>query len=113
MFLILSISNTSLSFLKEVKRACNSGYIVKHKDKRKNRKPLYELYVKYNGLRDILKGVAPFIIVKSKQVELLLEALDILKENKHIKWDEEKIRNNYRRLEDIYLELKKLNKRGR
>jgi hypothetical protein len=78
----------------------------------RGRKPQKQYRLSSNGLRYILPNVIPFLLVKRRHAELLLEALNIMgrigfraKRNQYTKIDE-------KRLEEIYQELRRLNQRG-
>jgi len=107
----LRCSSTTLVLLEQIKEICKGGCINDFIMQR-GRKPQKQYRLSSNGLRYILPNVIPFLLVKRRHAELLLEALNIMgrigfraKRNQYTKIDEKS-------LEEIYQELRRLNKRG-
>jgi hypothetical protein len=107
----LRCSSTTPILLEQILNICNGGSISQCNfvDGRKRQR---QYHLSSNGLRYILPNVIPFLLVKRRHAELLLEALNIIgkegfraKRNQYAKIDE-------KRLEEIYQELRRLNKRG-
>ena len=82
------------------------GYLRERRHRpEENWKPAYELEITSGLLRMVLPTLT--LRIKAKQQALLLEAVNLLKTQNH--WTLQ----NDERLEEIRLELKKLNKKGR
>lgn len=71
-----------------------------------NGKTIYEWEIYGNNVRHILPKVLPFLLLKKKQANLMIEALALLKEHG---W---KYTPHDKKLEGIWQEMRKLNKRG-
>jgi hypothetical protein len=106
----LRASSTTPILLKQMKAICKCGHVHAHNFKDEQpRKPQKQYQVSSNGLRYILPKVLPFLLVKHRQAELLLEALSLLHVGNN-QWTGKPC--NDERLEEIYQELRRLNKRG-
>jgi hypothetical protein len=106
---VLRCASTTPSLLEQIKRICNGGAINQQPFQSVVRKPQKQFRLSSNGLRRILPKVLPFLIVKRRQAELLLEALSLLHLGNN-QWTGKPC--NDERLEEIYQELRRLNKRG-
>jgi len=100
-----TIPNNSRDLVLMTKEICNRGSIHQN-----NSLWIYQL--DSEGLRNTLPEVLPFLIVKRRQAELLLEALGIMKDNKkhngnavHFGNHELKLRENYQKLDRIKEEI--------
>ena len=108
----IRIANTNVDLLKQCQAICQGGSIcLKARGNRKtpkgNKKPVFVFIFTASIIREILPKVLRYLIAKRRQAELLLEALELLKEHR--------ARNtkHTRRLREIYLEIKRLNRKGR
>lgn len=114
----LDIDSTTPLFLQQIKSAFNNNGSISNGHKQKgNRKPTFHLNLSSNALRKFLPKIKPFLILKRHQVELVLEVLNILKDNhtkagKYKEKYKDDVNRNFMRLEEIYKEIGKLNKRG-
>ena len=101
------ISNTNKLFLEKIKSIIGSGSIVVHQKygSEKNYKPSF----RYQFPRKILRELLPQLnlIVKKRQKELVLRALEITKGHKGLGRLLET-----RELENLVIEIRHLNKRG-
>ena len=107
------ISNTSLDLLgKASKLLANRPHAyTKKKPTPKNWKDCYILVLNPNIAREILPLLIPHLTAKKRQAELLVEALKLMREN--VWWQVGGTAQNDKRLEEIYLEIRRLNKRGK
>jgi hypothetical protein len=74
---------------------------------RPNIKPLWKWQTHANGMREILPLVIPYMIIKKRIAELTLEFLSLSKQPSSMINKKDQIKRN-----NIYLKLRKLNKRG-
>ena len=95
----MSVANDDVRLLIKLKEICKGGFLAR-KDGRKR-----EFRLTSGKIREILPQLR--LIGKKAQAELLLEALELLEENRH-KRNSEK-RYNDPRLEEIHEEIKRLN----
>jgi len=101
----LTITNSSREFLELIKKTVGCGYISRNT----KRKDWYQYEMCNNDLRRVLPQIQPFLIVKKKQCELLLEALKLLEEDRKSGGrNPELIDRNYERLDEIHEEIAKL-----
>jgi hypothetical protein len=77
----------------------------------------YVVYISPAKCRILLPAVRPFLVVKQRQADLLIEALHLLEDNR--RWAgggkaqyRERIDANFVQLRHIYAELRALNRRG-
>lgn len=103
----LMIPNTSREILEKVVQIAGTGTIRIRKEEEGNHKRQYVVTFKSNTLRKILPPIKD-MLCKRKQAELVLESLALNKRDKIKYKDSER----FQRLEEIYNELKVLNKRG-
>ena len=96
----LSLSNLSLAMIQRVIDLCGGHYALWPK----GNKPMYLYALDSNGLRQLLPQVHPYLMVKNRHSELLMEALPLLKER-----FETRSTIHAERLQEIYDELTKLN----
>jgi hypothetical protein len=76
------IYNGSKDLLETVRKNIGMGHIVTHKKeskKEKNRIDTYSLRFYQGNLRIILPKIIPYLILKKRQAEIMLEMLDIVK----------------------------------
>lgn len=103
---IVAIANTSEEWVEHIREFVGEGKIAYRKLRGGNRKDCYIYYMTRGAMRDILPNLQ--LIVKEKQKQLLLEALSIIKS-----YDKRQhLDDAWNRLDEIYDEMKKLNKRG-
>lgn len=101
------------SYLKEITGlGCFSGPYTKKstptKD-RSNEKPIYKYYVQSNDVVQLIDVVEPYVILKKKQCAFLKEAQGLLSDLYRVRIPRDR---HDARLEEIYQEMKQLNKRG-
>jgi len=103
---LLKIGNTHLGSLQRVADLLGGGNIVRTNDETRN--PNWKRSYSYDASSGILRRILPRIrlTIKEKQRILLLEALELLsaQSRRNVPYDS--------RLEEIYLAMKVLNKRG-
>ncbi len=109
---LLTISNTSLSLLKEINKMLGGlGNINQKRSYNKNCKPVYELrFSKREILLPLLEKLQHYLKLKKKQCQLLLEFLKIRVKSNPTK--KAKVTYTQREIE-IWKALKNINKRGR
>ncbi len=81
---------------------------------------MYELYISPNQCRELLPLIRPFLVLKHRQADLLLEALEIIRSNVHLTGGSGEVRErnrrlleeNFAKLENIHQNLTTLNMRG-
>ena len=70
-----SIGNTNQDFMKELNSCGGQPFIRKYNGE--NCKPLYELNIQdLKGIRVFLKAIQPYLIIKKKQAELMIEFIE-------------------------------------
>jgi len=108
----LTIWNTNRALLLEVQKTFG-GKIYIHYRKNPNWKTIfdYQLYQR-EALRYALTNLVSYLVIKRTQAKLLIEALNLLKSNRYLRTEKEKYLVNCRKLNEIYLRMKELNKRG-
>jgi hypothetical protein len=107
----LNISNTDINIINKCRDIIGYGSIIPHNHKKRisiGQKPCWILDVSSNGLRDLFPKIR--LIAKEKQKQLLLKAMVILSNHKGKK--NPRTDAEIKRLEIIYLEIRRLNKRG-
>ena len=106
----LSIGNINKDILDHCLSITGLGSVSGGYSYKKNHRPFFVWAVSANGLRELLPRVIPYLIIKRKHAELICEALDIIKTH----WGNQYHlgENGDQRLEEIYCEMKQLNKRG-
>jgi len=113
---LLFVSNTNKQFLQTIKRVIDHGYIRKLPHRNDNWKEQYGLCVTANGIRNITPNILPFLVVKRQQALLIIEGVKltekIRKTPPHLRTIE-RLQPYYDKLEEIYLKMRKLNRRGR
>jgi len=114
------IASNTLELLKKIQKMLGSGSIYERKKQKPNHKIGYTLVTyRMKDMYMMLKEVFPFMIVKRRHAELILEFLDIrkLQTRKVIKGSGGRILGtksplSTKREIEIYNELRKINKRG-
>jgi hypothetical protein len=102
----LGISNTNKNLIRWLNRKIGSDYI--HSFKYKKRRTCYSLcFEKRERVEILLKTFLPFLIVKRKQAEVMLEYIALRQQ--HLKPNDPYTNREL----TLYLELKKLNRRGK
>lgn len=118
----ITIGSTTLSAIQAIYEVlyqiCGGGRLHRH-DGPNSTKPYYEIILYPNGIRKFLPKVKNFLLIKSRQADLILEALDLLEQNRRnsgihrSKPGGEKLQNlylsNMERLTQIHQEIKQLN----
>lgn len=105
---LLTITNTSLEMIESMRDICGGGSIRCSSSIKDNEKPIYIYTMSSNLMRKILPNLT--LIIKERQRELILEALEILG---HIRNQYSKNYQERLRIEEIASELRVLNKRGK
>ncbi len=111
----LEISNTSKKFHIWVKDNFGGG-TSKHRfnpEKYPRTKTSYTNAFSSNKIREIAPKVLPFLIIKKRQTELLLEAVALIGRKRKTAKKSMEYRRLSKAIEIIYLRLRKLNKRGK
>lgn len=112
----ITICNTNDLFIYEIKKLCPDSFINPKRgnaiQRHENRwKSLFEIELNVDEARRILVLIMPYLIVKRRQAELMLEFLNLRHINNHLP---NRLRGQnsvqYRRIVE---EMKKLNKRGK
>jgi len=106
------ISNSSQAFVDFAKSLVGCGYMIVHKDSRPTRKDVYDFSCPQGKLLDFLTNIRPYLLIKRKQCDLLMEALQILQDNRHYR-SGLTLEKNFERLQKIKEELHIANKKGR
>ncbi len=109
----VSITTTSLELVNWIKNKLPNIRCRIEKDHRNPRwKPRHELYYqKHSGVYSFLKGIYPYLIIKKKHAELMLEFIEI---RKNAKWGNRWHGTGYSSREfEIEREIRKLNRKGR
>lgn len=104
----LQIVNSNRELLEEVKKVIGVGWIGEHPyiDKKGNRKPIYRYEAGANVMRWLLPQVN--LIVKRRQKEIVLEALNLLRQTAYVVDASEE----HSRLDQLRLEMRQANHRG-
>jgi len=103
----MSIANTDMAVLESIREDCGNGRLVgSSRGWLPHHKIGYVLRFSSNQIRFVLPQLVPFLRIKKRQAELVLELLDVCKSNH---WHN---RMDWPRAEDLRLMLKALNYRG-
>jgi hypothetical protein len=105
---ILDIGNTNIEALENIKTLIGEGYIA-NGQKRERRKEIYMLRLSPNTMRWLLPEIVDVMKIKQKQAILMIEFLKLNKGSLQYKY---RPKEDLQRMEEIYYELKKLNKKG-
>lgn len=103
----MCIVNTNRHLLETVAKVLPG--VVYLKDKRQNNprhKPLFSLHVLARNVGPVLRAVAPFLVIKRRQAELLMRFREVT-ENAPMRASQD-----HEILDVLYLECRALNKRG-
>jgi len=115
---ILQIANTNKAFLEKIKEILGFGMIreLKNAKSRNNKwKKEYELRIFANGIRRIVPNILPFLLIKREQALLIVEAVkitEIIRRTPPSKRDIQELEPYYERLEQLYVKMRELNKKG-
>lgn len=115
----LYITNTSLPAILELQTVTGATMRTR-KRAGTNWKDKYELYISPNKCRELLPRIRPFLVIKQRQADLMLEALELLRDNMRHSGGSGEVRvknhevidRNFARLNEIHQELAVLNRRG-
>jgi len=103
------ISNTNEDWIIFLKNQFGGGFHAKHKNNGWGCKPISDWKIRANKMREILPKIMPYLFIKRKQAEIVLKALEIIRDN----WgNHRRYEQNLPKLESLWQECKKLNKRG-
>jgi hypothetical protein len=104
---LLTIANTFRPVLERLVEMCGNGRIVAtYNTKHAAHKVGYRVVFTSNQIRHVLPQLVPYLVIKKRQAELLIEYLGEWRKGLHIT-DE-----SYRRGEDFRQQLRALNQRG-
>ncbi|PIS22747.1 hypothetical protein COT50_00295 [candidate division WWE3 bacterium CG08_land_8_20_14_0_20_41_10] len=113
----LIIANSNYNALENIKDYIGYGHIYevkrkKSKSRHKNEKPGFQYKLtKMDKLKPLLKALRPYLRLKQKQCDLLLNFINIRKKAKRI-YGPFRGASSYTSEEKIYQKLRTLNKRG-
>jgi hypothetical protein len=102
----LSMANTCRMVLERIVEMCGNGRIEVTNTVHPIHKLGYRLRFTSNQIRHVLPQLYPYLIIKRKQAELLLEFLGFTVKYQHLSDDQ------YHRTETLRQELQALNRRG-
>lgn len=110
----LIISNNDLNILKCIKELIGYGYIHKINRKTKPHQKASFQYklAKMDKLEGILRAIQPYLHLKQKQCELLLNFINLRENAKRVSGRGYRGGTSYTKEEEIYQKLRILNKRG-
>lgn len=100
------VANTKREIIEKVKSLCGSGYITERRYKQRKWNNIYIFTMHSNAIRRIIPQIKPYLIIKRQQVEVVLEALDLIISPSIPE-------ENLYRLSELAVEISLLNKRGR
>jgi len=103
----MEMTNTNLAVLSWIKGALGMGKITKERRK-EGHKPVYVLRFLPDEQRTLLPKLLPYLIVKRRQAELLLQLLDLNDRNNDYRYS----RNRDELKHEIWMQIRQLNKRG-
>jgi len=115
---ILQFANTNRVFLEKIKEILDCGMIRELKNTQSrgsNWKKEYELRIFASGIRRIVPNILPFLLIKRRQALLIMEAVKITGDIRRIPLSKRSIQllePYYERLEQLYVKIRELNKRG-
>ena len=105
---LLRITNTCKKLLIRIKKDLGMGFICWTTKRKGNRKDVGNLSLNSTGLRKLLPHIKPYVFIKKEQLLCIEKALSLLNLRQNsVQHDE-----SYKKLDEIYLQLRKLNKRG-
>jgi len=107
------IMNTNKEFIDFLVTNYGGGYHAKARQNGWGRKEIWGWKVRANLMREILPKVKPYLIIKKRQADFVLQALDIISEDKHLTREcyKSKLLENMAKLEELWKECRKLNYR--
>lgn len=113
----IAVRNTN-KFPLDILQELTSGKVFFFRIKDERRKDIYTLYLSPNKCRKWLPKIKDFLVIKHKQAELMLTALELLKDNQRWSGGNKsqyayKIQANDLRLQAIYEQIKFLNRVGK
>ena len=110
---VVTITNCNLDVLKYLQNMI--GGRIQIKKPIGNRKVGYALILGSNYIRKLIPLMENVLLIKSKQLQLMKEyiSLIITKDNKKYNRYNPPSKDNLKRRDEIYFELKQLNKRGK
>ena len=107
---IIAITNTNAQYIQTVEQICKSfkfritKRLQTRPDYEKGHKAVYRMRFKYVDCIPVINSVLPYMTIKYEQAGLLLEACKLL--------EYRKTRRRDKLLEEIYQQMKQLNKTG-
>ena len=106
----VNVSNTDIFLFKWIKEKFGKyGIFNSYLDERTGLKRKHRWTLRANDTRKFLPKVLPYLILKRERAELTLRALELLKEHHGGRTSNTK---NDKKLNIIYLKMKKLNQKG-
>ena len=104
---VVSVNNTDMAFLEQVKKLVEGFVHVKKNPTQPHHKKCWAVQIKHRATAPLLEQVKPYLIIKRKQADLVLEFCRAVAaspvHNRAMQPD----------FERLYLECKALNKRGK
>jgi hypothetical protein len=104
----VEIPNTNLDLLRYIRNITKLGDIIKESRRKINCKIVYVYNVKSYEYKKFLIPILPYLVIKKRQAELMLQYISLRKANKEYPLNDEEIEIK----ENIYEEIKPLNKTG-
>lgn len=101
------IVNTCFEMIEKIQEITGLGWVSKPKKPKGNKQLTKTIMFSANDQRQLLPKIYPYLISKKIQCKLLMEALELLKQNKACPF--EQIDKNHLRLDEIYYEMWVLN----
>jgi hypothetical protein len=112
----IAIANTSLEAV-AVLQSVTGGTVRTVQRRKEGWRDRHTVYVSPAKCRVLLPAIRPFLVVKQRQADLIIEALHLLEDNR--RWAgggkaqyRDRIDANFARLSQIHQEMRGLNRRG-
>lgn len=103
---VVSVTNTNLAFLAQVKSLVDGNVHVKTLPKRAGHKVCFAVDIKARAIPNLLEQIQPYLVIKQQQAKLVLQFCRAVAYGPVHNGDDHEI------FEQLYLECKALNRRG-
>ena len=107
----LIITNNNSEILNDIKNFIGSGYIYKLSRNYKQKQSFQYKLTEMKSLKHLLRLIQPYVCLKQKQCDLLLDFINLRQKTKRIYGPFRGV-TSYTKEEEIYQKLLNLNRRG-
>lgn len=116
---VLKIASTDKGIIDWLYQSFGGSTEKREWSESENNKPAYCWTLRYKNLEPFLRKIYPFLKIKKRQVEILLEMFKVKIGDKNIKhvlhsgWNRKYSKEALNKFEEFYLAIRQLNRRGK